>query len=81
MILDLLQRVCKSLDENNIPYMIYGSIAWYVQLTMQQGLKLTLSYEKKLNILNKPFKNVNELENWILNLSRCFSQPKFIHVF
>ncbi len=27
MILDLLQRVCKSLDENNIPYMISGSIA------------------------------------------------------
>lgn len=27
MILDLLQRVCRSLDENNIPYMISGSIA------------------------------------------------------
>ena len=27
MILDLLQRVCKSLDENKIPYMISGSIA------------------------------------------------------
>ncbi len=27
MILDLLQRVCKSLDENNVPYMISGSIA------------------------------------------------------
>jgi len=27
MILDLLQRVCKLLDENNIPYMISGSIA------------------------------------------------------
>ena len=27
MILDLLQRVCKSLDENNIPYMVSGSIA------------------------------------------------------
>jgi hypothetical protein len=27
MILGLLQRVCKSLDENNIPYMISGSIA------------------------------------------------------
>ena len=27
MILDLLQRVCKLLDENNIPYMITGSIA------------------------------------------------------
>jgi len=27
MILDLLQRVCKSLDDNNIPYMISGSIA------------------------------------------------------
>ncbi len=27
MILDLLQRVCKSLDDSNIPYMISGSIA------------------------------------------------------
>lgn len=27
MILNLLQRVCKSLDANNIPYMISGSIA------------------------------------------------------
>ena len=27
MILNLLQRVCKSLDENNIPYMISGSLA------------------------------------------------------
>ncbi len=27
MILDLLQRVCKSLDKHNIPYMISGSIA------------------------------------------------------
>lgn len=27
MILDLLQRVCKLLDQNNIPYMISGSIA------------------------------------------------------
>lgn len=27
MILDLLQRVCKSLDDNSIPYMISGSIA------------------------------------------------------
>lgn len=27
MILELLQRVCKSLDENDIPYMISGSIA------------------------------------------------------
>jgi len=27
MILDLLQKVCNSLDENNIPYMISGSIA------------------------------------------------------
>ncbi len=27
MILELLQRVCRSLDENNFPYMISGSIA------------------------------------------------------
>ena len=27
MILELLQRVCKSLDEKDIPYMISGSIA------------------------------------------------------
>jgi hypothetical protein len=27
MILDLLQRVCRSLDENDFPYMISGSIA------------------------------------------------------
>jgi len=27
MIFDLLHRVCTSLDDNNIPYMISGSIA------------------------------------------------------
>lgn len=27
MIIDLLQRVCRSLDESNVPYMISGSIA------------------------------------------------------
>ena len=50
MILDLLKRVCKSLDENMFPYMISGSIAMNIysipRMTMDIDIVVELSLER-----------------------------------
>jgi hypothetical protein len=50
MILDLLKRVCKSLDENKFPYMISGSIAMNIysipRMTMDIDIVVELSLKR-----------------------------------
>lgn len=50
MILDLLKRVCKSLDENKFPYMISGSIAMNLysipRMTMDIDIVVELSLKR-----------------------------------
>ncbi len=50
MILDLLQRVCRLLDESNIPYMISGSIAMNIytipRMTRDIDIVVELSLER-----------------------------------
>jgi len=50
MILDLLKRVCKSLDENKFPYMISGSIAMNLysipRMTMDIDIVVKLSFKR-----------------------------------
>jgi hypothetical protein len=51
MILELLKRVCKALDENKFPYMISGSIAMNIysvpRMTMDIDIVVELSLEMK----------------------------------
>jgi hypothetical protein len=60
MILDLLQRVCKSLDENNIPYMISGSIALNIyaipRMTRDIDIVVELT-ESRIDIFTNLFPN------------------------
>ena len=50
MILDLIKRVCKSLDENMFPYMISGSIAMNIysipRMTMDIDIVVELTLER-----------------------------------
>ena len=67
MILTLLQRICNSLDENNIPYMVSGSIALniYTIPRMTRDIDIVLELAE-----NKVDKFLTELTTRILVLSR-----------
>ena len=51
MILNLLQRVCRSLGESNIPYMISGSIALNIYSIPRMTRDIDIVIELKENMV------------------------------
>ncbi len=72
MILDLLQKVCTSLDNNNIPYMISGSIALNIytipRMTRDIDIVIELSVEqidKFVSLFPDSYFNTNTIKEEI----------------